>query len=566
MNTCYERLIKPFRLKNKRISDIFHVCKYAFQPLSVFIFLILIALSAIETYLGNYIGLQPSKLISYVCNKKNEEFGQCLLFYFLWMTAIAILISTKFWISDRLTIILRESLVDHLHDKYFKNNSFLDLLLYSSHIDNPDARIASDCTNWAQYLCSISIQLTMMPIYVIWYGIQTQQLFGFNAVLVCISFSVFSLFFSWLVLAPIVNTTYSFEAANGDYRLKNIIIKDDSESIALSKGQACEQQALDVKLAKALGYQKQLANYSIILNIITNIFNYFGNGLVYICIFLCQPDNLSDKEIAEFVSKVSFVTIQFIYGLTMIATIMQNVGKLGGFSSRLNELWITLSEHQSKINSVTIGDKIEMNDVTIASPNNTILLKHITLTVDHQSSLMITGPSGCGKSSILRTLGEIWPAFSGSLTLPSRNPKTFLILTQKPYIPYELSLYDCCAFPMTSDEVNRSDIVGALNILNLTHLIPRASYDSSDWQSGLSPGERQRIALARVIVNKPQYIILDEATSSISQTIEQKFYEAIIRYGIKYITVSHHQSLKRFHRFLLEIDESSNHRLIELNA
>ena len=161
------------------------------------------------------------------------------------MTAIAILISIKFWISDRLTIILRESLVDHLHDKYFKNNSFLDLLLYSSHIDNPDARIASDCPNWAQYLCSISIQLTMMPIYVIWYGIQTQQLFGFNAILVCLSFSVFSLFFSWLVLAPIVKTTYSFEAANGDYRLQNIIIKDDSESIALSKGQACEQQALD---------------------------------------------------------------------------------------------------------------------------------------------------------------------------------------------------------------------------------------------------------------------------------------------------------------------------------
>ena len=195
MNICYERLIKPFRLKNKRISDIFHVCKYAFRPLSVFLFLFLIALSAIETYLGNYIGLQPSKLISYVCNKKNEEFGKCLLFYFLWMTAIAILISIKFWISDRLTIILRESLVDHLHDKYFKNNSFLDLLLYSSHIDNPDARIASDCTNWAQYLCSISIQLTMMPIYVIWYGIQTQQLFGFNAILVCLSFSVFSLFF-----------------------------------------------------------------------------------------------------------------------------------------------------------------------------------------------------------------------------------------------------------------------------------------------------------------------------------------------------------------------------------
>ncbi|OHT17475.1 ABC transporter family protein [Tritrichomonas foetus] len=578
-----------FNIAKMRPMDLFRVCGYAFSPLSSTLFLLLLIFSGVETYLGNIIGTQPSKIYGYISSRDNKSFGNCLLYYFLWLSLICVHISIKLWISDRLSIILRDKLVKKIHEKYFAQNAFFDLLLFSAHIDNPDARIASDCTNWAQTICLIAIQLTMMPIYVVWYGIKTFQMMGGYAVLICLCFAILSVFFSWLVMSPIVKLTYSFEAANGDYRLQNVLIKDNSEIIALSQGQQKEKEMLDLRLIQALDIQKGLANYSILMNVLTNIFNYFGNGLIYICIYACQPDGLDEDGIASFISLVSFVTIEFIYGLTMIVLVMQNIAKLTGYSTRIHELWTVLLEHKSKIHSIETGNKIEMKNVTVTKPNGEVLIRNLSflITPSHAllssdsltqsdsldnsdsikhldslgnpDSLMIAGPSGCGKSSILRTLGKIWPAAEGDMILPVKSPNSLLVLPQKPYLPYG-SLYDCCAFPLTANEIDKDKILAGLNFFNLTHLISR----SEDWQLGLSPGEKQRIALIRVFVHHPQFLILDEATSAISQQLELKFYEKIKEMNIAVLSVAHHQYLKKYHNQYLEINNDGTYTLTKL--
>ena len=87
----------------------------------------------------------------------------------------------------------------------------------------------------------------------------------------------------------------------------------------------------------------------------------------------------------------------------------------------------------------------------------------------------------------------------------------------------------------------------------LEYLVEReGSWDTvSDWNDVLSGGEKQRIAMARLIYHKPIYAILDECTSAMSIDIETHLYTYMKNQGITLITVSHRDTLWKYHEFLL---------------
>ncbi len=112
-----------------------------------------------------------------------------------------------------------------------------------------------------------------------------------------------------------------------------------------------------------------------------------------------------------------------------------------------------------------------------------------------------------------------------------------------------------------NDLISENEIRNLLEMVNLGHIFER--YQSHlytkrvNWEVILSPGEQQRIAMARLFFHRPIFAILDEATSSVEEKIERKFYKLCKQMGITLISVGHRTSLLRFHSFLLRFERNS---------
>ena len=124
--------------------------------------------------------------------------------------------------------------------------------------------------------------------------------------------------------------------------------------------------------------------------------------------------------------------------------------------------------------------------------------------------VILTGASGIGKSTLFRAIAGIWPFGHGEITPPTG---TVLFLPQRPYFPLG-SLKRSVVYPGQEQDFSDDTVRAALEAVELGGLASRLQ-DTENWVQILSGGEQQRLALARALLVKPDWLFLDEATSAL---------------------------------------------------
>jgi putative ATP-binding cassette transporter len=113
-------------------------------------------------------------------------------------------------------------------------------------------------------------------------------------------------------------------------------------------------------------------------------------------------------------------------------------------------------------------------------------------------------------------LAGLWPAARGSLALP--EPSDVMITPQKGYLPLD-SLRGALLYPNPSLVVPDRVLAEALDKVGLGGLASRLD-DVARWDQVLSNGERQRLAVARLLVHKPRLAVLDDALSALEESAQ----------------------------------------------
>jgi putative ATP-binding cassette transporter len=199
---------------------------------------------------------------------------------------------------------------------------------------------------------------------------------------------------------------------------------------------------------------------------------------------------------------------------------------------------------------------LDVEALNVRLPVGREIIKDASLRLAEAEPVLLTGPSGSGKSTLFRAISGIWPYGDGAITLPAGAK--IMLLPQRPYIPIG-SLRAAVTYPESPDRYGEAAIIDALRTTRLSDLIGELDLEDF-WSQRLSGGEQQRLALARALLAKPDWLFLDEATSAIDEDGEAEIYETLVKRlpATTIISIGHRASLAQFHKRHLEMRASAH--------
>ena len=159
-------------------------------------------------------------------------------------------------------------------------------------------------------------------------------------------------------------------------------------------------------------------------------------------------------------------------------------------------------------------------------------------------------------------MAGLWTRGSGAIAMPIGRDTLFL--PQQPYMMLG-TLREQIVYPHPEGDIADAELQALLERVGLPDLAERhEGFDAErEWSNLLSLGEQQRIAFARVLLSRPRFVLLDEATSAVDLAMERQLYGLLRRSGATFISVGHRESLVPFHKQMLTVsaEESTIARL-----
>ena len=190
------------------------------------------------------------------------------------------------------------------------------------------------------------------------------------------------------------------------------------------------------------------------------------------------------------------------------------------------------------------GAALRLRDLAVTLDDGSGVLDETEVEIMPGERVLIAGESGTGKSTLVRAIAGLWPWGGGSIEI-GKGTRLFL-LPQRPYLPLG-TLRHAATYPEPPESYSLDQIAAAFRAVGLEHLTDRLEEDFP-WDQTLSGGEKQRLAFARVVLLRPDIIVLDEATAALDPKSQDKLMEGLLAHSKStLISVGHRPELESFH-------------------
>ena len=210
-------------------------------------------------------------------------------------------------------------------------------------------------------------------------------------------------------------------------------------------------------------------------------------------------------QLRQAFSSVAGALSWFIFSYKEIAAWQATVTRLYNF--------VVLLEHDHEPEVADLNDKqtkLKAN-LSLFMQDDSLLIQDINFSVKAGELTVIEGCSGLGKSTLLRALSGHWPYFKGDI---QRAPNVCWV-PQRMYLPFA-RLDSLLAYPCQPNQFSAKEYEEVLHLVGLDKIKNQLSLET-DWTTRLSGGEQQRLIFARLLLNKPELILLDETTSALDE-------------------------------------------------
>lgn len=472
---------------------------------------------------------------------------------------LAVLGALNQWLRQWLEIRWRRALVKSLLDRWLSNNRFYSIEQNQS-VDNVDQRISDDSKLFVENTLELGLSFigtlaTLVFMGIILWRVATPITFGSVTIpgylfFIAIFFGLFQVFavhWAGRRLAPLTIEQQSVEA---DFRFMLAQQREAAEQIALYNGAAVEERRL-MSLFDNIGLNwAHLMKHFKRMTFVSQALLLMG---AFIPLYALSPKLFAGESTLGDMMQAQGAFISVSVSIAWFSTSYAKLVTWSAVTRRLIQLNRVMDE--PVVSGVTSGSAhggaLETNGLTVNLPNGQLLATVGSWTIRDGERWLIRGPSGAGKSTLLRTIAGIWPHGSGVINFPS--DANVMFLPQKSYIPPG-TLKDALCYPADGNSVDDAACVRVLKECSLPHLANQLK-ESSRWAQRLSGGEQQRLAIARAVLAKPDYLFMDEATSALDPATESALLEVIRERlpNTTLVSVAHHQTLDKFHSKILEL-------------
>ena len=457
-----------------------------------------------------------------------------------------LMIEWRAWMTDR-----------YLAD-WLKDRAYYRLQLLDKGTDNPDQRIADDLNAFVDLTLTLALGLlsavvTLVSFIGILWGISgAASFFGIEIpgymVWVALIYAVAGTWLTHLIGRPLVGINFNMQRVEADFRFSLVRLRENAEGVALYRGEAGEYENFRTRFAGVISVwwtkmlkQKQLGWFQ----------SFYGQMAIIFPFVVASPRFFSGAmplggifQIASAFGQVQGALSWFINAYGSFANWKATVDRLTGFTEALARA----REEADRLD----GDRVEgapavlgLDGLELALPQGKPLLGPTTLKLKQGESVLLTGPSGAGKSTLFRAIAGIWPYWKGRIELP--QGAKLLFLPQRPYLPIGTLKHAAC-YPADAAGIPDDDTRAALSAVGLAPLAGDLAREEN-WAQLLSGGEQQRLAIARALLNRPDWLFMDEPTAALPDDAQAALY-ALLKEKLPattVISIGHRDGIARFH-------------------
>lgn len=493
---------------------------------------------------------------------------QLLLFGGLALVYIAVAVY-RLYLNQMLQIRWRRWLTERYLGEWMAGQTYYRLQFAGTATDNPDQRIAEDLRGFVQLTLSLTLGfmtnlVTLVSfLAMLWTlsGELTVPLFGTEITIsgymvwVALLYAAVGTWLTHRIGRPLARLNFDQQRYEADFRFALVRLRENAESIALQGGEAQEQRGFARRFARVVDNwwsimrtQKRLVWFT----------SGYGQVAIIFPLLVAAPRYFSGAvqlgalmQTSQAFEQVQGALSWFIDAYVSLTEWHATTTRLIGFHQAMQEIRQADREAPQIDRAAGPDAALHVDGVALALPRQDTPLLRADLTVQPGERVLVTGASGSGKSTLFRAVAGIWPFGQGRVGLPKGANAMFL--PQKPYMPIG-SLRTAVTYPSAANAFDDAAVAEALEAVGLPAFADRLD-EEDHWSQRLSGGEQQRIAFARALLHKPDWLFLDEATSACDPETETRLYTLLKDRlpGTTVLSIGHRTSLTAFHDRRVEV-------------